>query len=170
MAQNLGPQNLKLRTFISVVFGVTLTEGSFSGFVLPFYCLFQTDANPECHVLSTSSASQFILERFGQKIGIIGLPDIDDEDQWLVQAKELGSDQGSPKFQNQKIFKILDFKATLNLELKKNQGAHMIIAMVAGSEEKVTIYPLKPLQRQTWKVLTPSGPQIEPEILNLVID
>ena len=60
--------------------------------------------------------------------------------------------------------------ATPNLELKKNQGAHMIIAMVAGSEEKVTIYPLKPLRRQTWKVLTPSGPQIEPEILNLVID
>merc|ERR1711917_4206 len=37
----------------------------------------QTDASPERHVLSTSSASQFILERFGQKIGIIGLPDID---------------------------------------------------------------------------------------------
>lgn len=53
------------------------------------------------------------MERLGQRIGVIGLVDCDDDDQWLVTAKTEAS------------------------KLKKNDGLHMLIAMVGGDLDKV---------------------------------
>ena len=52
------------------------------------------------------------MERLGQRIGVIGLVDCDDDDQWLVTAKTEAS------------------------KLKKNDGLHMLIAMVGGDLDK----------------------------------
>merc|ERR1712168_257660 len=68
----------------------------------------QTDANPDCFVLSTTKACHLSLERLGQRIGVIGLNDCDNGDQWLVTAKQEAS------------------------KLKKSDGLHMLIAMVGG--------------------------------------